>query len=125
VIIKAIIITKNAPEHCVQVKRSLISIFGNQARELENLSLDLQARFCMFFSTEIIEKTCPFREIAVIQKGRGQTGRWCYGKLFEKVGRELYSLLQLCLSQHNALHFMIAKFRAGELQLFKLSWGGF
>jgi len=40
-------------------------------------------------------------------------------KLFEKVWRELYSLHQLCLLQHNALRIMIAKFRAGELQPFK------
>ena len=36
-------------------------------------------------------------------------------KLFEKVGRELYSLHQCCFLQYNALHFMITKFRAGEL----------
>ena len=40
-------------------------------------------------------------------------------KLFEKVGRELYSLHQLCLLQHNALRFMIVKVCAIELQPFK------
>jgi len=36
-------------------------------------------------------------------------------KIVEKVGRELYSLHQLCLLQHNTLRFMIDKVRAGEL----------
>jgi len=64
---------------------------------------------------KIIGKTCPFQEIPVTRKGRGQTRRGYYGKLFEKVGWILYSLHQLCLLTHNALRFIIAKFRAGEL----------
>jgi len=34
----------------------------------------------MIFTTEILGKTCPFREIPVRQQGRGQTGRGFYGK---------------------------------------------
>ena len=64
---------------------------------------------------KVIGKNCPFREIPVMRKGRGQTGRGYYGKSHEKVGRELYNLHQLCLLKHNTLQFMIAKLRAGEL----------
>jgi len=39
--------------------------------------------------------------------------------LFEEVERELYGLHQLCLLQHNALRFIIAKCRAEELHPFK------
>jgi len=63
---------------------------------------------------KVIRKTCPFREIPVRRKGRGQTGREYYGKLLENVGRKLYSLHQVFFLPHNALLFMIAKFRAGE-----------
>jgi len=38
----------------------------------------------MFFTTEIIGITCPFREIPVKQKGRGQTRRGYYGKIVRK-----------------------------------------
>jgi len=62
---------EKAPEHYVQVKSDpRFSFFGNQARELENLSLDLQARFCMFVITDCIGKTCPFREIPVKRPDR-------------------------------------------------------
>jgi len=64
---------------------------------------------------KVIGKTCPFREIPVMWKGRGQTGRGYYGKSHVKVGRELYSVHQLCSLKHNALRFMIEKCRAGEL----------
>ena len=86
-----------------------------KARELENWSLDLQARFCKLLTTEIIEKTRPFREIPVRWKGKGQNGGGIKEKLFGKVGWEPYSLRQYHLWQHNALLFMIAKFRAGKL----------
>ena len=79
---------------------------------------------------KVIRKTCPFREIPVRRKGRGQTRRRYYGKnCSKKVGLKLYSLYQLCSLQHNAFQFMTVKFRTGELQSFKstplLSCGGF
>ena len=64
---------------------------------------------------KVIGKNCPPGEILVMRKGRGQTGRGYYRKLHVIVQRELYSLHQLCLLQHNALRFMIEKTGAGEL----------
>ena len=67
----------------------------------------------------LLEKLAPFEKF---QWGRKEEARQRGGimeKLFEKVGRELYSLHQLCLLQHNALRFMIVKVCAIELQPFK------
>jgi len=66
-----------------------------------------------------LEKLAPLEKFQSHRKEEARPGGGIMEKLFEKVGRELYSLRQLCLLKHNALRFMIQKFRAGELQLFK------
>jgi len=66
-----------------------------------------------------LEKVAPLEKFQSDKKEEARPGGGIMEKLFEKVGRELYSLRQLYLLKHNALRFMIQKFLAGELQLFK------
>jgi len=76
---------KTAFENCVQVKRSLISIFWKSKRANWKISAWIcKLDFASFSATEMIEKTRSFRKIPVRWKGRGQTGMGYYGKIVEK-----------------------------------------
>jgi len=64
-------------------------------------------------------KIAPFEKFQWCKNEEARSEGGIMEKLFKQVGRKLYSLHQLCLLQHNALRFRIAKFHAGELQPFK------
>jgi len=68
----------------------------------------------------IVGITCPFREILVHRKGRGQAGERYYKKGSKKVSCKSHILYASCSEQHSALSFIFAHICAGKFDLYLL-----
>ena len=112
------------------MKRSLISIFWKSSARTIKFKPGIASSILHAFYYQNYWKNLPLSRISSDEERKRPDQEGVLWKnCSRKVGRELYSLNQLCSLQQKIFRFMIVKFRVGELQPFKwtplLSCGGF